>query len=255
MLCNKDEYLPLSFSSLKAFARSPLAFLDYKLGKKVTTPAMRFGTLVHRAILEPERYEATVAVTDQRRGTNAYKDFVEANPGKDILKTREAMDIRLIANRVLEHPYAGAMIKECTHYELPFQINQLDVPHRGIIDGLGSWFILDLKTTNDVSHNALQRTIWHSKYYMQAAIYDRAACMMGYDPEAYFIVAVESTAPHHVQVVELEPHYVARGHLEWEKLLGEWKQWDGKSRHNLDEGDEAGWQMDAPSYVEPLDLI
>lgn len=255
MLATKQDYLPLSFSSLKAFGRSPLAFLDYKLGKKETTPAMRFGTLVHRAILEPERYEATVAVTDHRRGTNAYKAFVEEHPGMDILKTREAMDIRLIANRVLEHPYAGEMIKQCTHYELPFQITQCDVPHRGIIDGLGPWFILDLKTTSDVSHNALQRTIWHSKYYMQAAIYDRAACLMGHDPEAYFIVAVESSAPHHVQVVELEPHYVARGHMEWEKLLTEWKQWDGKSRHNLDEGDEAGWQMDAPAYAPPVDFI
>jgi len=254
MSMEKADYLPLSFSSLKAFSRSPLAFLDYKLGRKVTTPAMRFGTLVHRAILEPEKYEATVAVTDHRRGTNAYKAFVEEHEGMDILKTREAMDIRLIANRVLEHPFAGEMIKQCTHFELPFTIEQCGVPHRGIIDGLGSWFLLDLKTTSDVSHNALQRTIWSAKYYMQAAIYERAASLMGHDPEAYFIVAVESAAPHHVQVVELEPQYVARGHMEWERLLDRWRAWDGKSRHNLDEDDQAGWQMDAPPWVPPMDL-
>lgn len=250
----KQDYLPLSFSSLKAFSRSPLAFLDYKLGRKVTTPAMRFGTLVHRAILEPEKYEASVAITEHRRGTKAYKEFVEQNEGKDILKTKEAMDIRLIANRVLDHTYAGTMIKQCQHYELPFEIEQCGVPHRGIIDGLGSWFVLDLKTTSDVSHDALSRTIWSAKYYMQAAIYERAAHLMGYDPESYFIIAVESAAPHHVQVVELEPQYVARGHMEWERLLSEWKEWDGKSRHNLDEEDEAGWQMDAPPWVPHMDL-
>lgn len=252
---DKNDYLPLSFSSLKAFNRSPLAFIEYKVGHKVETPAMRFGTLVHRAILEPEKYERTVAVTDHRRGTNAYRDFVEENQGKDILKTREAMDIRVIANRVLDHPFAGAMVKQCQKTELPFEIQQCGVPHRGIIDGIGSWFLLDLKTTSDVSHHALQRTIWQHKYYMQAAIYERAACLMGYDPEAYFVVAVESAAPHHVQVVELEPHYVARGHIEWEKLLEQWKEWDGKSRHNLNEEDEAGWQMDAPGYAPPVDFI
>ena len=254
MWMEKQDYLPLSFSSLKAFSRSPLAFLDYKLGRKVNTPAMQFGTMVHRAILEPERYENTVAVTDHRRGTSAYKEFVADNAGKDILKTREAMDIRLIANRVLEHPYAGAMIRECEHYEKPFSIEQLGVPHRGIIDGLGSWFVLDLKTTNRVDHNSLQRTIWEQKYYMQAAIYERAATMMGFDITSCFIIAVESAPPHHVQGIELRPEYVARGHFEWERLLQEWKEWDGKSRHNLDETDAAGWEMDAPHWVPPLDL-
>lgn len=251
---DKKEYLPLSFSSLKAFSRSPLAFLEYKLAKKEPTPAMRWGTLVHRAILEPERYEQTTVISDERRGTNKYRELVEENPGKDILKTREAMDIRLITSRVMDHPYAGSMIRQCTNYELPFTIEQCDVPHRGIIDGLGSWFLLDLKTTTSVSHYMLQRNIYESKYYMQAAIYERAAHIMGHDPEAYFIIAVESAAPHHVQVVELEPHYIARGHIEWENLLEQWKQWDGKAAHSLNADDEAGWMMDAPSWVQPLEL-
>ena len=64
---DKNDYLPLSFSSLKAFSRSPLAFLDYKLGPRKETAAMNFGTLVHRAILEPEKYEQTTLIWDGRR--------------------------------------------------------------------------------------------------------------------------------------------------------------------------------------------
>jgi len=251
---DKKTTLPLSFSSLKAFARSPLAFIEYKTNKKEPTPAMRFGTLVHRAILEPERYSRTVAIYEGQRRGKAWKEFEAEHADMDIVTATEAMTIRQLAYRVEEHPYAGSMLKQCTKFELPFTITQCDVPHRGIIDGLGSWFMLDLKTTQSVSHYSLQRNIYDLKYYMQAAIYQRAAALMGYDHEAYFIIAVESAAPHHVQVVELEPHYIARGHIEWENLLEQWKRWDGSVRHSLNEDDEAGWQMDAPSWVPPIDI-
>jgi hypothetical protein len=52
----------------------------------------------------------------------------------------------------------------------------------------------------------------------------------------------------------LEPHYIARGHIEWENLLEQWKRWDGSVKHSLKEEDEAGWQMDAPHWVPPLDI-
>jgi len=251
---SKDKYLPLSFSSLKAFSRSPLQFIEYKTNKKEPSFAMRYGTLVHRALLEPEKYSRTVTVFDGARRSNAWKEFQAENEGKDIVTAKEAMEIRLLCHRVEEHPYAGSMLKQCQKFEVPFEMEQCGVPHRGIIDGLGSWFMLDLKTTQSVSHYSLQRTIYDAKYYMQAAIYQRAAALMGYDHEAYFIIAVESSAPYHVQVVELEPHYIARGHIEWENLLEQWKRWDGSVRHSLNEDDEAGWQMDAPSWVQPLDI-
>ena len=117
---SKDKYLPLSFSSLKAFARSPLAFLDYKNNRKPPTPAMQFGTMVHRAILEPEKYSRTVAVYEGRRAGNAWKDFQEQNADKDIVTAKEAMDIRLLAHRVQEHPYANEMVKQCQKFEVFF---------------------------------------------------------------------------------------------------------------------------------------
>ena len=251
-MTDKDKYLPLSFSSLKAFDRSPLAFVHYKEGPRKETDAMRFGTMVHRAVLEPDKYQATVAVYDGRRGTNAHKEFILENAHKDVLTVKEAATVRSISDSVLNHSYAGPLLRQCTEFEKAFEIEQLGIPHRGIIDAIGPWFMIDLKTTQNVSHRMLQRTIYDFKYYMQAAIYDRAATIMGLDMKAYFIIAVESTAPHHVEVVELEPHYIARGHLEWERLLGRWSQWNGTAAHSH-HGDD-GFVIDAPGYAPAMDI-
>lgn len=251
-MSNTNRYLPLSFSSLKAFSRSPLAFLTYKEEPRNETPAMRLGTMVHRAVLEPEKYEATTVVWDGTRRGNPWERFKAANADKDILTVKEALDISVMKSRLMDHPLACGLISDTAETELAFEIEQLDIPHRGIIDGLSSWCIFDLKVTQRVDHHSLQRTIWDFKYHMQAAIYQRAAVLHGYKPEAYFIIAVESSAPYHVNVVELEPHYIARGHLEWEKLLKQFKEWDGTAAHEHDEGPAK--MMDAPAWVPSLDL-
>lgn len=55
------KHLPrVSASKLTALFDSPRKFhREYVLGKKKTTPAMVAGSLIHMAILEPERYAAT----------------------------------------------------------------------------------------------------------------------------------------------------------------------------------------------------
>ena len=250
---DKQQYYPLSFSSLKAFSRSPLAFMEYKAAKREPTPAMEFGTLVHMATLEPDKYRTEVAIWDGRRAGNEYKSFVEENPDKRIITPKLAMDVRTAHTRLQENGLSCGLLGDLDMREKRFRIDHCGIPHTGFIDGLNRWAVIDLKVTARVDHHSLQRTIWDFKYYMQAAIYMRAAEMLGYRPEAYFIIAVESAAPHHVNVVELEPHYIARGHIEWEKLLDRFKEWDGQAHHSHDV--TAGYtMMDAPAWVPAMEL-
>lgn len=252
-MSDKNQYEPLSFSSLKAFSRSPLQFLEYKARKRAPSPAMEFGTLVHRAVLEPERYPDSIAIWEGRRAGGRYDRFKQENASRDVITAQRALEVSECAARLQEHPLAGGLLSDLDKAEVEFNIDQLGIPHRGFIDGILPWAIIDLKVTKAVDHYSLQKTIWDYKYYMQAAIYDRAATIMGYEPEAYFIVAVESVPPYHVSVVELEPHYIARGHLEWEGLLQVYKDWDGSPLHQ--HGKEiAAELMDAPSWVPPLDF-
>ena len=93
-------------------------------------------------------------IWEGRKAGNAYKDFVEANPDKDILTTKEAMDIRLLANRVMDHPYAGEMVQPM--HRLRNAIRPLsNAAYLTAVSStaLGSWFQMDLKTTQNVSHH------------------------------------------------------------------------------------------------------
>jgi hypothetical protein len=57
------SYLPLSFSSMKEFSKSPAHFLHYKNKTRTpSTPAQAFGKLVHTMLLEPSEVAARYAV-------------------------------------------------------------------------------------------------------------------------------------------------------------------------------------------------
>lgn len=223
----KDFFVPLSFSSLNAFARSPLQFYEYKTGKRVETPAMRIGTLTHRAILEPVEYENTVVVYDGRRAGNAWKEFREDNAGKDIVTIDEQCKIEAMSCAVHLHSPSRDLLAECDQRERGVEFDFEGIPHRGFIDAMCHHSIVDLKITNNVEPNAIARVVWDRRYYMQAAIYAYAAGTQGYDVDECYILAVESNPPYHVRLYRLEPSYIERGAREWRRLLQMWKDWDG----------------------------
>jgi hypothetical protein len=73
----KRDYL--SYSALKAFAKSPNHYLQYVNREFVETPAMVLGSALHCAVLEPNEYgkRYTIAPKFDRR-TKAGKEQAEA---------------------------------------------------------------------------------------------------------------------------------------------------------------------------------
>ena len=68
----KRDYL--SYSALKAFAKSPNHYLQYVNKEHTETPAMVLGSLTHCLVLEPERFAAKFAVAPKvDRRTNSGK--------------------------------------------------------------------------------------------------------------------------------------------------------------------------------------
>lgn len=242
------KYAPLSFSSLTAFAQSPRAFVHYKTKDRVTTAPMRMGTLAHRHILEPALFNTTTVVYEGSRRGKDWTEFKDSQqPGTDILTRSEMDQLDGMKDSVKNHLGAVRLLQQCTVREMPVEWSKNGIKHRGIIDAIGSGFIMDLKMTNDVSPRALQRVVYDRRYYMQCAMYAHAASYHGYDIDECYIVAVQSAAPYHVTVCNVLPHYITRGHDEWCRLLDLFHKWDGEPLHSHDGDDEI--ELDAPPWA------
>ena len=100
---NTSKYYPLSFSSLKNFATSPAHFIAYKNREQHESPAMRFGTAVHAAILEPKEFVKDYKVLEVRRGTKAYKELQEEHPNAIWLSPSEYNEIQKIEKKLRRH--------------------------------------------------------------------------------------------------------------------------------------------------------
>ena len=189
---------------------------------------------------------STVVYEGHRRG-NAWKEFQQEHEGKDILTAAEMDQLHGMKQAIKDHPGALRLLQQCEVREMPVDFTKWGIKHRGIVDAFGAGFLMDLKITNDVSERALSRVIWERRYYMQAAIYAHAMTYHGYTVDECYIIAVQSSAPYHVTVCELLPHYIVRGHDEWCRLLELFQDWDGEPHHA--HGDSATIEVDAPMWA------
>ena len=249
-MTEKEKYYPLSFSSLNAFARSPLSFIQYKTAPRTVTPAMKLGTMVHRRILEPELYQKTVVVYDGRRAGNAWIEFKSDHDDRDILRRDEEHKIESIATSVRLQPQAMDLLRSCNEYERAVDWEFEGIRHRGIIDALSPFAVIDLKVTNAVDPKSMQRTVFDRRYFVQAAMYCDAVSSIGYNVDQAFIIAIESNPPYHVAVYELAPDYIERGANEWRRLLNVFQNWSGLPDHSHDPFDRQ--ELNAPSWAKEV---
>ena len=104
----------LSSSDLKLLARSPLHYKTAKAIPPKETDAMRLGTAVHCAVLEPDRFEkeyaaAPEAIDRRTKAGKAHWAELEAT-GKVVLSGEDAQMVRGMADSVRRHPTATVQI-------------------------------------------------------------------------------------------------------------------------------------------------
>lgn len=225
----KQEYYPLSFSSIKAFSQSPAHFVAYKKREQHETPAMRFGTAVHMATLEPQKFENAYKVLTVRRGTAAHKALLEQHPNATWLTQTEYDDVLRLKEAVAAHEVASRLLADCTAFEQELTGNVLGLPFRGFADGVGPSYVVDLKTTQKGNPRDFTSDAYRQKYHIQGYIYTSLLSQtLNRDIKEHWLITVEKTAPYVVTCYRLTPEYLKRGQSELQALIEQFRQWDGK---------------------------
>ena len=214
-----DEYktLPgINASAICAGRKSMLHMHHYMTGgDDKDTPAMRWGRIVHAAILEPERFLDTVSLWEGkvRRGRewDACKD---AAPDTELIVTPDEMEkLRAMQRNVWAMPEAADMLKTC-ETEQVVQWEGKYGKAKGRVDAIRPGLVMDYKTTANIEPSAFFRTAFNLAYHAKMGWYAHGIeIATGRRPTVRLIVQ-EASAPFDCWVCEMPDSIVRDGEEE-----------------------------------------
>lgn len=203
-------------SDLDLIAKSPA---HWKYAVREETAAMKLGSAVHCAVLEPARFatEYTAAPECDKRtkaGKEAFQEFATAQAGKTVLSAEDAHLCKRMQESVLSHPRASDYLKRGqAEVSGLWKDDEFNVRCRMRVDWLTDESVLiDLKTTQDASPDAFAKSCATFRYHVQAAWYLDGYCQASNDlPMGFIFIAVEKTAPYAVALYELDARAIDYG--------------------------------------------
>lgn len=210
----------VSPSQIKVLGRSPLHYYDQFLAenreKREPTPAMLKGTALHTAALEPELWDATVAVPphsfDRRTkvGKELAAEFERNSVGKIVLSPEDADEVRRMADAVRKHPAARFLLELPGRREASYTwtdpATKLWCKTRPDWHSEDHRIVVDVKTTMDASRVEFAKSIANFDYHIQAAWNQDAI-----GAEQFITIAVENSRPYGVAVYPASGGMIAAG--------------------------------------------
>lgn len=217
----------VSKSGLDLIRKAPAIFKHRRENPLLPTDAMRMGTLVHTAVLEPHLLDdLMIAPKFDRRtsaGKAAYEAFMIESEGKELVTQDELDKLRDITRAVHAHPGAAKALAQLVEVET--SIFWTD-PETGIEcrcrpDGvLSSGVIVDLKTTRGAAMEDFQKSVAQYRYHVQSAFYsDGYAAAYGATPPGFVFIAVETEPPYLVACYVASAAMIARGRSDYQTDL------------------------------------
>ncbi len=208
---------------------SPEKFMYEEQHPEELTPALIFGQMAHKLVLEPETFgdEFAVAPDCDRRtkeGKAAWDLFMEMNGEKMIVKSADYDKAVGMRNALMQNDMVMKLLSG--KHEIPlFWTDELTGEKCKVrldcFTPLSSGaVVIDYKTTSDASTESFIRSAINYGYDFQAAMYTEAVRRV-MDRDAVFIfIAQEKDPPYAVNVLAADQLLVQRGYDTFRELLG-----------------------------------
>jgi exodeoxyribonuclease VIII len=226
------------------------AIYDKEHGRK-ETPALRFGQLVHTAILEPELFASKYIAVDKpdrrtKEGKAAWEKLLGKHGEDSILTLEEKVQIDSIHGAVLAHPKAANLMaqSEIRETTILWTDYETGLECKARIDLMAGTIMADLKTTEDASTLQFGWSLNKYGYHRQGAFYLRACRAAGLNIKHYSIVAVEKEAPFGCNVISVPDTALDQGEREIADLMRQVAFWKAN-------GDVPGYSKEVVSVDLP----
>ena len=219
----------ISRSELWKLNESPEKFKWYKDHPEKPTPALLFGQVVHKLLLEPDGFETEFAVLPEvdrrtKSGKDEYNAFLEENNGKGIVTLEMFQTAWEMAEKAKQEPFVAKLLKG--EHEKPYfwtdEVTGENCKCRVdcLTDIGGKPYIIDYKTCSDASNDSFMRDAIKYGYHVQSAMYsDGVEHNIGTKPTFVFI-AQEKTAPYALNIFQADEAFVQYGMDVYRELMG-----------------------------------
>ena len=220
-----DCYTNAEYHAHEAVSKSDLDLIHkspahYKAARHEDTPALRFGTAFHCAVLENDRFNAAYTVIEGDRRTKAVKDSIKdaEAAGKIILTADDFNAIMSMAQAVFKNPICAALLRGSLKEHSVFaELDGVRVKCRPDGWSTEKGVLFDLKSTEDASPEGFARTVAKYRYHVQDAFYRHvvaSATNCDADDLSFIFIAVEKKPPFAVALYQLDEMATLQGWVE-----------------------------------------
>lgn len=245
---NFDTYRRIdavNWSSLKHMGTSPRHYQHALNNPPAESDAMRLGTAMHIAVLEPAEWSKRIAVWEggTRRG-KAWEAFQEASSGKTVLRPQDVDKVLAMAESIRSNesirPYLyGDGTNERT---LIWDDPDTGLACKGRLDRVaddvrGMRVLADVKSARSLDERTFTRALVDLGYHGQAAFYADGLAARGEPVDKVVILAVESAPPFDSGVFVLDEDALYAGQCLYRKHLDRLAEcrasgkWPGRFQH------------------------
>lgn len=206
----------VSKSMLDVLAEKTPAHLQaYLSGEaKEETEAMRFGTIVHRALLEPDTYTDGFHVKPEKMNfaTKIGQQWRDEHLDRPVINAGDATAIEKIVSAVHTHPFAKRLLAGAEREQSLFVEDGNGTLRKSRLDALTKGNVLpDLKTVESANLETFERSVSRYRYHVQAAYYLDNCNLAGIDKVSFFFICVEKSPPYAVRCLQLMPEVIEAG--------------------------------------------
>ena len=218
----------INATAIKAGAKSMLHMHHALTVGREPSPAMRWGTLLHGQLLQPDA-KPVVVYDGVRRGA-AWEAFKASHDGAEIFSVSE--HTKLVAEQA-EVRNAVQMIR--THQESFHELDGCQFEHaitweepgiglcKALVDAWKPGTLVEVKTARTIDERGFWSASWSMGYHLQLAWYLRGLRANGHKVERAVVIAQESAAPFDVAVFDADPALLAFGEKECLRIAKEYR--------------------------------
>ena len=219
----------ISRSELWRIRESPQKFKYYREHPPEPTPALLFGQVFHKMLLEPETFDDDFVVSPEvnrrtKEGKQKWDEFLSENENKTIVAPEMFSRAKEMCDAVNREPLAVKLLKgkaelpffwtdEMTGEECKCRVDVLNTEYRQPI-------IVDAKTTADASTESFIRSAINYGYDFQAAMYSEGVEKNIGKKPLFVFIAVEKDPPFSVNILQADELMLRRGYDLFREYIG-----------------------------------